>query len=116
MRRRVRSREAGVPERLCRFVPSEWPGGCVHEQLEAWKQSCADWLAADSTREPRPGARAEDSRWWLAGGSRRALPFGEYGCAIDLLREEIRYRRAMTPCPHEYRPAVHWVNGDPGPS
>jgi hypothetical protein len=33
--------------------------------------------------------------WWLAGGSRSSLPFGEYGCAIDLLREEIRYRREI---------------------
>ena len=117
MKRRARPRDAGVPEQLCRFVPSEWPGaGCPHEALDMWMRAAADWLAADSTREPRPGARPEDSRWWLAGGSRRALPFGEYGCAIDLLREEIHYRRAMTPCPHEYRPAVHWVNGDPGPS
>jgi hypothetical protein len=117
VKRRARPRDAGVPEQLCRFVPSEWPGaGCPHEALDMWMRAAADWLAADSTREPRPGARPEDSRWWLAGGSRRALPFGEYGCAIDLLREEIRYRRGMTPCPHEYRPAVHWVNGDPGPS
>ena len=111
MRRRVRPREAGVPERLCRFVPSEWPGGCVHEALDMWKQSCADWLAADSAREPPPGADADDNRGWLAGGTRRRLPFGEYGGAIDLLREEIRYRRDMPPCPHEYRPAVHRVNG-----
>jgi hypothetical protein len=116
VRRRVRSREAGVPERLCRFVPSEWPGGCAHEQLNAWKSAAADWLAADTAREPPPGASADDSRWWLAGGTRRRLPFGEYGGALDLLREEIRYRRDIPACPHEYRPAVHWVNGDPGRS
>ena len=79
-----------------------------------WKQSCADWLAADSVREPPPGADADDSRWWLAGGTRRALPFGETGRVLDLLREGIRYRRDMPPCPHEYRPAQHWVNGAPG--
>jgi hypothetical protein len=104
-----------VPERLCRFVPSEWPGaGCPHEALDIWTRAAADWLAADSTRQPRPGAGPDDDRWWLAGGSRRRLPFGEYGGALDLLREEIRYRRDMPACPHEYRPAVHWVNGDPG--
>jgi hypothetical protein len=111
--RRRRRPGPAVPERLARFVPGEWPGGCIHEQLDAWKDAAADWLAADSTREPRPGAAADDSRWWLAGGSRRRLPFGEYGCAIDLLREEIRYRRDMLACPHEYRPAVHWTNGPP---
>ena len=110
MRRRARSRAAGVPEPLCRFVPSEWPGGCVHEQLEAWKQAAADWLAADSAREPRPGADPDDARWWLAGGTRRRLPFGEGG-ALDLLREHLRYGRDMPACPHEYRPAVHRVNG-----
>jgi hypothetical protein len=98
-----------VPERLCRFVVSEWPAaGCPHEALDQWKQACAAWLAADSTREPGPGGV-----WWLAGGTRRALPFGEYGCAIDLLREERRYRRDMPPCPHEFRPAQHWTNGPP---
>jgi hypothetical protein len=85
-------RDAGVPEQLCRFVASEWPGAkCPHEALDQWKDACAAWLAEDSTREPRPGGGV----WWLAGGSRRSLPFGEYGCAIDLLREEIRYRREI---------------------
>jgi len=106
VRRRARSRAAGVPEPLCRFVPSEWPGGCVHEQLEAWKQAAADWLAADSAREPRPGADPDDARWWLAGGTRRRLPFGEGG-ALDLLREHLRYGRDMPACPHEYRPAQY---------
>jgi hypothetical protein len=44
--------------------------------------------------------------WWLAGGSRRRLPFGEYGCAIDVLRESGRYRAGMGPCPGEARPAT----------
>lgn len=96
MRRRRPPRDAGVPEQLCRFVAAEWPGArCPHEALERWKDACADWLAADTTREPRPGTSVDDSRWWLAGGTRRRLPFGEYGCAIDLLREEIRYRREI---------------------
>jgi hypothetical protein len=111
VRRRARPREAGVPEELCRFVPSEWPGGCVHERLDAWKDAAAAWLAADSARQPRPGADPESGRWWLAGGTRRRLPFGEYGGALDLLREEMRYRRDLPPCPHEYRPAQHWANG-----
>lgn len=98
---------SGVPEELCRFVAAEWPGGCVHEQLEAWKQAAADWLAADSTRTPRPGADPDDARWWLAGGTRRRLPFGETGGALDLLREHLRYCRDMPTCPHEYRPAQY---------
>ena len=115
MRRRKRP-GSPVPERLARFVPGEWPGGCPHEALDAWKAAAADWLAADGTREPRvlrPGADPESDRWWLAGGTRRRLPFGESGGALDLLREEIAYRRDMPPCPHEYRPAVHWTNGPP---
>lgn len=104
---RRRPATPGVPERLCRFVDAEWPGRCVHEQLQAWTDAAAGWLAADSTREPPPGKGADDSRWWLAGGTRRALPFGETGGALDLLREEIRYRRDMRPCPHEYRPAQY---------
>jgi hypothetical protein len=86
----------------------------VHEQLEAWKSAAAGWLAADTAREPRPGASADDSRWWLAGGSRRRLPFGETGRVLDLLREEIRYRRDMPACPHEYRPAQYRGPGAPG--
>jgi hypothetical protein len=99
-----------VPEQLARFIPGEWPGGCPHEALDMWKDAAADWLAADSARARRPGADAESNRWWLAGGSRRRLPFGG---ALGLLREEIAYRRDMPACPGEYRPAVHWVNGPP---
>lgn len=106
MRRRKRPRYAGVPEQLARFVAPEWPGAtCPHEALRMWQDACADWLAADSAQPPRPGADA--GRWWLAGWSRRALPFGEHGDAIDVLRESGRYREAMPPCPHEYRPAQH---------
>jgi hypothetical protein len=107
VRRVARPRDAGVPEELCRFVPSEWPGGCVHEQLEAWKDAAAGWLAADTTRQPRPGADPESGRWWLAGGSRRRLPFGESGGAVDLLREAERLGRQLRPCPHEDRPAQY---------
>ena len=97
----VRRRRApvAVPERLCRFVRSEWPGaGCEHEALRMWERACLDWLAADSARQPRPGAGADFNRSWLAGGSRRVLPFGS---AIDVLREHMRYRRALGPCPSE---------------
>jgi hypothetical protein len=113
MRRRRRPGPA-VPEQLARFVAAEWPGSCPHEALDVWKRAAADWLAADSARAPRPDADEDFNRWWLAGGTRRRLPFGEHGCAIDLLREHIRYRRGMPPCPHEYRPAQHWVNGREG--
>jgi hypothetical protein len=100
----------GVPEELARFVASEWPGAkCAHEALDMWKEACARWLAEDSTREPRPGGGV----WWLAGGTRRALPFGETGGGLDLLREEMAYRAGMPPCPREFRPAQHWVNGPP---
>jgi hypothetical protein len=106
---RWRKQAGAVPEQLARFVPAEWPGaGCPHEALRMWKHACADWLAADTGKQPRPGASADESRWWLAGGSRRALPFGEYGDAVDVIREAGRYRRSMPPCPAEYRPAQHW--------
>lgn len=101
---RWRDMPAAVPERLARFVASEWPGACSHERVEAWKQACADWLAADSTREPRPGADPETGRWYAAGGSRRHLPFGD---VIDLLNEAGRLSRQFPPCPDEYRPAEY---------
>jgi hypothetical protein len=83
-----------VPERLARFVPDEWPGVTLGERVKAWREACADWLAADSERQPRPDADESFNRWWLAGGSRRRLPFGEYGNAIDVIREGRRQRRA----------------------
>ncbi len=104
----------GVPERLARFVAAEWPdAACPHEALSMWQEACADWLAADSSAEPREGQDAGTRRWWRAGWSRRSLPFGEHGDAIDVLRESGRYGEAMAPCPHEYRPAQHWTNGPP---
>ena len=112
MRRKSRPLGAGVPEQLCRFVGAEWPGRCVHEQLTAWRDACGDWLAADSAREPRPGM----GRWWLAGGSRRRLPFGEHGDVVDLLREDERLSRLWPACPSEVRPGTHWTNGPPGVS
>ena len=97
-----------MPEELCRFVPAEWPGaGCPHEALDMWKRAAADWLAADSTRQPRPGAEPDCDRWWLAGGTRRRLPFGEYGDAVDVLRESGRIAGELRPCPHEVRPAQY---------
>lgn len=114
MARHRRPGTAGIPEQLCRFVASEWPGAaCAHEALRMWQEACAEWLAADSGREPLPGADAGSNRWWLAGGSNRCLPFGETGRALDVLREAGRLRRGMPPCPDEYRPAVHQVNGPP---
>jgi hypothetical protein len=102
----------GVPEELARFVASEWPAAkCPHEALRQWMDACADWLAADSSREPRPGTDGM-GRWWLAGRSNRHLPFGQYGDVIDVLRVSGRCRRGMPACPHEYRPAQHWTNGE----
>jgi hypothetical protein len=37
--------EEPVPERLARFVPSEWPGGDVWAQFEAWKVEMRSWAA-----------------------------------------------------------------------
>lgn len=115
MARHRRRDGGGVPEELARFVPSEWPGaGCVHEALRMWADACTAWLAADSNRQPHPRARTEhDNLCWLSGDSNRRLPFGEYGDSIDVLREARRYRRTMTPCPGEARPATHWRNGPP---
>jgi hypothetical protein len=114
MRRRSRPGNSGVPEQLARFIASEWPdAGCPHEALRMWEDACAGWLGADSTRAPKPGSDARANRWWLAGGSNRALPFGEYGDAVDVLREAIRIGHGMPACSGEARPAVHWVNGPP---
>jgi hypothetical protein len=37
-----------VPERLARFVPSEWPGGAgdLWAQFEAWKAEMYAWMEA----------------------------------------------------------------------
>jgi hypothetical protein len=89
----VRRRQApvlGVPERLARFVASEWPD--ADDPIQAWKEACADWLAEDSEREPHPGHTVQEDRWWLAAASRRRLPFGEYGGALDVIREGRRKR------------------------
>lgn len=89
---RRRPDSSGVPEELCRFVASEWPGaGCPHEALQAWRDGCMAWVAVHPD----------------------SLPFGEFGGWLDVMREAIRYNRQMPACPHEYRPAQHWVNGPP---
>jgi hypothetical protein len=116
MARHRLTRGQGVPEQLARFVLSEWPGAaCPHEAVRQWSAACTAWLAADSNRRPDPRARTEhDNLCWLSGDSNRRLPFGEWGDAIDVLREERRYREQWPPCPHEYRPATFWANGPPG--
>jgi hypothetical protein len=87
VKRRARPRDAGVPEELCRFAPSEWPdAGCGHEALRAWQAAALAWLDGDE---------------------RRALPFGEFGDVVDVLRESGRIGRQLQPCPHEYRPAQY---------
>lgn len=65
----------------------------MHEAGWQWAQACAEWLAADSGHEPRPGLDERSQRWWLAGASRRSLPFGEFGDAIDVLRAARAYRQ-----------------------
>ena len=109
--RRRRAPAPAVPEQLARFVAAEWPGGCPHEQLRAWQGACFAWLAEDSVRQPWPDADWDFNRTWLAGASRRRLPFGEHGDPLDVLREGRGKRRGIPPCPHEYRPAQYWVNG-----
>jgi hypothetical protein len=100
MRRRQLPKTAGVPEQLCRFVVAEWPAArCPHDALAQWKNACADWLAEDSDRRPRPGRDDRFTRWYLAGGTRRALPFGEFGDGVDVLREVGRLARELPLCP-----------------
>jgi hypothetical protein len=105
--------DEGTPERLCRFIPAEWPGAaCVHEALGMWQDACTAWLAADSAAPPHPDpgrAGARDLVAWRSGWSRRALPFGEYGDSIDVLRETMRYHRQMPPsgsCPVSHAPRL----------
>jgi hypothetical protein len=92
VRRRPRSRDAGVPEQLCRFVAAEWPGRCRHERHWAYTQACLAWL-----RE----------------GPGRRLPFGEYGDVIDVLRESEAVCRRELPCPDEFRPGTYRGPGAP---
>jgi hypothetical protein len=81
-----RRQSQAVPERLARFVESEWAGRCRHERHWAYTEACLEWLRADRGR---------------------ALPFGEHGDAIDVLRESEAMCRRDLPCPHEYRPAQY---------
>jgi hypothetical protein len=67
-----------VPERLARFVLSEWPGSCPHDALRQWQRACLAWLADEPDR--------------------RALRFGEYGDCIDVLREVGPLRRQLPLC------------------
>jgi hypothetical protein len=60
------------PEKLCRFVESEWRGG--------WPDGLAEWRAAALA--------------WLKADPARRLPFGQRGDLIDLLRESRRIRMA----------------------
>jgi hypothetical protein len=62
-RRRAVEMSDPPPQRLCRFVESEWPGD---DPIGAWRDACLGWL-----RE-------------VEG---RRLPFGEYGGSVDLFRE-----------------------------
>lgn len=92
---RRRRASPAVPERLARFVASEWPSArCGHEAVALWAEACAAWLAAESDAPPRLA-----SVWWLAGWSRRSLPFGQDGGAIDVLNEQGRYADLVPPCP-----------------
>jgi hypothetical protein len=54
------------PQRLCRFVASDWPSD---DPIGAWRTACLEWL-----RE-------------VEG---RRLPFGEHGDSVDVFRESRR--------------------------
>jgi len=88
-RRRVawrRRHSDGTPERLCRFVPSEWPDAdCVHQALRDWEDACLAWV------KEHPDS----------------LPYGEHGDFIDVLREAAAYRHQMPLCPKERFPGSH---------
>lgn len=54
---------SAVPQKLARYVESEWPGP---DPLAQWRDACIRWLQeADGRR----------------------LPFGEYGDSVDVFRE-----------------------------
>jgi hypothetical protein len=46
---RFRDDHGGLPERLARFVLSEWPGD-VSEATHAWGAACRAWLTANPGR------------------------------------------------------------------
>ena len=74
MARRRRPPAEPVPERLARFVESEWSGEA--DPVRAWKAAALAWLAADPARR---------------------LPFGTFGGPIDVLRETRRLLLARLP-------------------
>ena len=80
--------------------------------LMQWYAACITWLAGDSSRGPRRGWDGNPDLLWLAGGSRRALPFGEYGGAVDVLRQMRRYRGDLGPCPLHSGPGEYHVRGE----
>jgi len=43
--RERRSTGPGVPERLCRFLPAEWPGQAVWDAFAAWQAQRRAWAA-----------------------------------------------------------------------
>jgi hypothetical protein len=65
---RWRDDDDPVPERLARFVASEWPGADVQDRAQAWGAACRAWLAG------RPG---------------RVLPCAPDGSPVDVRREVI---------------------------
>lgn len=78
MRRRAPVGPA-APERLCRFVPSEWPGD-VAAAYEAWAQARLDW-----------------HREHIGHGR-----IGPLGDIVDVIRGNRAVRRQMPP-----RPSTH---------
>jgi hypothetical protein len=87
---RWRSERLAVPERLCRFVRSEWPAATWDDAARLWKDACFAWLAEHPD----------------------SLPFGEHGGELDVLRAMILYRE-RNPSAQTWRPATHWTNGAP---
>jgi hypothetical protein len=65
--------EPGVPERLCRFIAGEWPGGTVAERAERYKRARLDYLAEHGGRVVAFGGKFGDLVDVLADAHERRL-------------------------------------------
>lgn len=89
MRRRQRLGPA-VPEELCRFVPSEWPGD-VWTAYKAWKQARKAWMDANYPKDV----------------------IGPLGDRLDMLLFERDTRLRLPPDPRDAQGPIHWTDGPP---
>jgi hypothetical protein len=69
MARHRRTDLGQIPERLARYVASEWPGG-----IGEWEAAALAWLREDDGR---------------------SLPFGEFGDSIDVLKMVYRLKMGL---------------------